>query len=157
MIERVGRTDHTTNKKPRQKSNYHTLILRSLSFCINYNLNPSRHAINHIKYVLPREFLPLFLCNLYYFPLIVGAPLSEPIFCSPLQHSPHILNRIQIWRAGRPRHFPDTPSRARCFGCGDRRSRVPILMSRYCTHSKNFQADTVFTPVPITITFLPGW
>ena len=21
----------------------------------------------------------------------------------------------------------------RCFGCGDRRSRVPVLMSRYCT------------------------
>ena len=136
--------------------NYHTLILRSLSFCINYSPDSLRHAINHIIYALPGEFLPL-LCNLYYFPMIVGAPLSEPLFCSPLQHSPHILNRIRIGRAGRPMHFlvlweidesgaffwlwcgrGKLMGRARCFGCGDRRSRVPILMSRDCTSNVQY-------------------
>ena len=60
------------NQKPPSVIKYHTLILRSLPFCINYSLNPSWHAIDHIIYALPREFLPLFLCKLY-FSSIVGA------------------------------------------------------------------------------------
>ena len=60
------------NQKPPSVIKYHTLILRSLPSCINYSLNPSWHAIDHIIYALPREFLPLFLCNLY-FSSIVGA------------------------------------------------------------------------------------
>ena len=93
------------NQKPSSVIKCHTLILRSLPFCINYSLNPSWHAIDHIIYALPREFLPL-LCNLC-FSSIEGAPLSEPLFCS-LQHGQHILNRIQIWRTGRLGHFPNT-------------------------------------------------
>ena len=109
----------TTTKKPCQP-------LRSLSFCINYSPNTSRHAINHIIYAIPKEFLPFFLYNLYYFPLIVGVPFSEPRICSPPQHSPHILNRIQFWRAGRLRHFQvlwetDESGAVFWFWCGIRK------------------------------------
>ena len=99
---RVGRR----SPQPKNHINCHTLILRSRSFCIIYGPKPTRHAINHIIYTLPRRCLAL-LRGLYY-SLIVGALLSGPLFCTPLQHSPHILSRIQIWRVGGPRHFPDT-------------------------------------------------
>lgn len=76
--ERLSADHH--NQKSLSTVNQHTLILIFVFFCINYSLNFSRHAVNHTVYALPSQFIPLFFCNLYYFPSTVGAPLSGPLF-----------------------------------------------------------------------------
>ena len=112
---------------------------------------PVRGMPSFISFMLLQGSVSPFFCQLYFFSLIVGVPLTRTLSCA-LQHSPHILNRIQIRRAGRPRHFPYTQlcsvyicrrsvklmGWAHCFSF-DQRQRVrsltqapPLLMGWVC-------------------------